>query len=195
MLASSLLAPYQRFIIEPLLRLTFIKKRKPASLTLTALIFGIITLPLIAFNYPYLAIGTLLISGFFDTLDGSLARHLNMISNRGALFDIFSDRIVELSVVMGLFLYDPIPRALTSLLMVGSILLCVTSLLIVGIFKENEKNSTSHQPPGIIERAEAFVFFLAMILFPKYFFILSTLFSLLMLSLAPIRLIKFLKAK
>ena len=132
-------------------------------------------------------------TGFLDTLDGSLARHLKTTSPKGTVFDITSDRLVEFSIILGLYAFDPTHRALGTLLMLGSVLICVTSFLVVGIFEDNQTEKGFHYSPGIMERAEAFLFFGAMILFPSYFMILAILFTSLVFLTAVIRLSQFSK--
>lgn len=46
-----------------------------------------------------------------------------------------------------------------------------------------------HYSPGLVERAEAFLFFIAMILYPRYFYLLAYLFTVLVFltSYLPIR--------
>ncbi|MCY3974171.1 MAG: CDP-alcohol phosphatidyltransferase family protein [Simkaniaceae bacterium] len=172
-------ALYQKYVIDPLLRLFFTKRRlSPSALTTIGLLFGLLTPCFLALHMPFSACLALLLSGFFDTLDGSVARQQGTGSERGALFDILSDRIVESAVITGFYLYDP-ERALLCLLMFASTLLCITSFLTVGIFTENLSEKSFHYSPGLIERTEAFLFFVSIILFPSLFPPLASLFILL----------------
>ena len=127
---------YQKVCVEPFL--PFFNRLSPQTLTLASCLLGIIVCPLIVFDFPWIAFLTLLLSGFLDTLDGSLARYLNRVTPKGAALDIVCDRIVEFAVILGLFFVDTHARALPSLLMLGSILLCITTFLVVGIFVENQ---------------------------------------------------------
>jgi len=149
--------------------------------------------PLVIFNFPWIAFLALLLSGFLDTLDGSLARYLNLVTSKGAALDIVCDRIVELAVIIGLFFVDANVRALPSLVMLGSILLCITTFLVVGIFVENPSMKSFFYSPGLIERGEAFIFFSIMILFPSTFMVAAYLFSALTLFTAIFRLWEFMK--
>jgi phosphatidylglycerophosphate synthase len=142
-------------------------------------------------GYSFIAVLCLALSGFLDTLDGSIARHTQRASPKGAALDIISDRVVEFVIILSLFLIDPASRALPSLFMLGSVLICITSFLIVGIFTQNESQKSFHYSPGLMERAEAFIFFAAMILFPLAFPVLSALFSLLVAITALIHIFQF----
>lgn len=101
------------------------------------------------------------------------------------------DRIVEFSAVLALYLFDPQHRATLTILMLGSILLCITSFLVVGIFSNNTSQKSFYYSPGIMERAEAFLFFIVMTLFPDYFNFLAAVFCFLVCLTALIRLFEF----
>lgn len=177
---------YQWLFVKPILKfITLFPFVTPNKLTVLGLFFGLLAGASILFS-PILASVLLLISGYFDTLDGSLARLKNISSPKGTVLDITCDRVVEISVMLGLFAVDPAHRAWSCLLMFSAVFLCITSFLVVGIFVKNGKgqdieptrNKSFHYSRGLIERAEAFVFFLLMILLPEnYFIYLSNIFS------------------
>lgn len=180
---------YQKVIVNPVLPIfSFLS---PTTITYFALFAGISVLPLLAVKYSGYAFAMLLLSGFLDTLDGSVARFKNQTTSFGTALDIMGDRMVEFSVILGLYLFYPEERALSCLLMLGSILFCITSFLVVGVFTQNNTEKSFHYSPGLIERAEAFIFFSIMILFPITFSIVSYLFSTLVLFTALIRLWQF----
>lgn len=193
MIESTFRKTYQKFCIDPLLRLKTLRKLHPLLLTFLACAMGISVLPLLALNLPIYALLCLILSGFLDTLDGSLARQEGKTSNVGAAMDIVSDRVVEFAIILGLFFVDPTSRALPCLMMVGSAFICVTSFLVVGIFTQNSSEKSFHYSPGMIERAEAFIFFAAMIIFPTAFMPLSILFSSLVMLTALIRMVQFVR--
>ncbi len=177
---------YQKALITPLL--PFFSRISPSTITLFAVISGMIVCPMLAFQWSYSAFAFLMLSGFLDTLDGSVARFQNRTTPFGAAFDITGDRIVEFSVILGLYLFNPEARGLSCILMLGSILICVTSFLVVGIFTQNNTEKSFYYSPGLIERAEAFIFFGIMILFPSAFLIISSIFYVLVLFTALTRL-------
>ncbi len=182
---------YQTLLINPLLKSPFIQRLNPIGISLCSLIAGLMIPTFLGMQCPLFAICFLVVSGFLDTLDGSLARSLSTDSNRGAAIDITFDRIVEIAIILGLFLVEPKVRGLYCLLMLASILICITTFLVVGIFTANGSKKSFYYSPGIIERTEAFLFFAAMILFPKAFVLLSVLFSLLVTLTGLMRLCQF----
>ncbi len=195
MIDTNLRKAYQKHCIDPLLRKPLIKKIDPMLITTLATLTGICIYPLLAFHYSLVAFVFLFISGFFDSVDGSQARERGKTSAKGAAFDITSDRIVEFAVILGLFAVDPETRGLPALLMLGSVLICVTSFLIVGIFTPNRSDRSFHYSPGLMERTEAFIFFGLMILLPSTFSFLAYFFSILVMLTALIRMLQFIRVE
>ena len=109
----------------------------------------------------------------------------------GAILDITCDRCVEFSIILGLYLVDPTSRPFLSFMMLGSVLVCVTTFLVVALFTPNESEKGFHYSPGLIERAEAFLFFGLMILFPPLFTPLAALFSILVFLTGLLRIRQF----
>jgi phosphatidylglycerophosphate synthase len=167
------------------------KVLSPNAVTLLGVLVGVSIIPVLMYGHLYLALLFLAFSGILDTLDGTLARLYQNSSVYGAALDIVGDRIVEFSIILGLFLHSPETRAAECLTMLGSILVCVTSFLVVGIFTENDSHKSFHYSPGLMERLEAFIFFAALILFVDFFSLLAYLFSFLVLLTAILRLAEF----
>lgn len=182
---------YQDYLVMPIARACAQSQISPSVVTLAGCFIGLMVVPFLALGYWALALAVLLLSGYLDTLDGVLARHLNCSSPKGAVLDIVSDRVVEFSVILGFFLQNPHERGLLCLLMAGSVLICVTSFLVVGIFEGNSSEKSFHYSPGIIERAEAFLFFSVMIVWPMFFSPLAVAFIVLVCFTAVIRIVQF----
>lgn len=77
--------------------------------------------------------------------------------------------------------------------MLSSVLLCITSFLVVGIFSQNTTEKSFYYSPGLIERFEAFLFFSLMMFLPGIFSYLAYAFSGLVLMTALIRMAQFLR--
>ncbi len=181
---------FHRVLVAPLLCLPGIDRVSPNWVTALALITGFAALPLLAFNLPYWALGLLLLSGYCDILDGSLARQQGTDSPLGTVLDILSDRIVESAILLGL-LFQELARGPWVAGMFAATLVCVTSFLVVGIFVQNNTQKGFYYSPGLIERLEAFVIFALMILLPQYFTILAFIYIVLVLLTSVIRVIEF----
>ncbi|KTD22923.1 CDP-alcohol phosphatidyltransferase family protein [Legionella londiniensis] len=190
MIEQSLRRYYQSLLVDP--SAGYLKaKISPNGVTLLSGLFGFLVLPALWFQQTLLAVSLLLISGYCDTLDGTLARFSQTTSAWGSVLDIMMDRAVEFIVVFALWSVAPDDRGFWCLMMLGSMLMCITSFLVVGIFTENNSEKGFHYSPGIMERAEAFIFFIAMMIWPNVFTILAALFSLLVFMTAGVRLYQF----
>ncbi len=181
---------YQELLGNPLARLLG-RRLSPNKITVLGILTGVGIVPALFYDQPMLALILLVLSGLLDTLDGTVARLFYQPSPYGTALDIVGDRLVEFAIMLGLFLVSPEARSLDVLLMLGSILICVTSFLVVGIFSENSSHKGFHYSPGLMERPEAFIFFAAMILFPTSFHTLALLFSSLVGLTAFIRMVEF----
>lgn len=179
MLDTYLRPIYQLYFLDPIARL--IKKTSPRLITFLACLTGILVAPALIWNFPVAATLFLLISGFLDTLDGTVARMSNNDSDAGVILDILSDRIVEFAVIMGLFALDPEHRGWLTLSMLGGCYLCMTCFFLAGFYSFNSTQRNIYYIPGLMERAEAFAMFLLMIWLPGYFNFLAVLFILLAL--------------
>ena len=189
MLEKWIKATYQKLLIDPFLE-PCSSLTTPNTLTLSSLSCGLMFLPLLLLNIPLTAILMLLISGYLDSLDGALARYQNHSTSLGAVYDIMADRVVEFTVIFALYLAYP-GHSVVCMLMLGSILLCITSFLVVGIFTKNNSAKSFNYSQGLMERPEAFIFFILMTLVPNYFNFLGSLFTLLVVYTAVIRLLEF----
>ena len=170
---------YHRFLIEVVTANKVVRRFSPNVVTFASLVSGVSVLLCLYQGRPVLATLLLLLSGYLDSLDGALARATKQSSAIGTVFDIMADRVVESSIVLGLFCVNPAARGLSCILMLASMLLCITSFLVVGVFTPNQTDKSFYYSPGLMERAEAFIFFLMMIWLPQYFTPLAILFSLL----------------
>ncbi len=184
---------YQYSLGDPLARRVG-KVLSPNAITFLSALTGMGIIPFLVYNQSTFALALLIISGLLDTLDGTVARLFHKDSPYGTALDIVCDRVVEFSIVFGLFLVSPEIRAVGGFIMLGSMLVCVTSFLVVGIFSENHSPKGFHYSSGLMERPEAFFFFAAMILFPDHFQILAFLFSFLVFLTALLRMIEFKRA-
>lgn len=194
MLENHLRPTIESLIFEPIVRILEKSGAHPNHVTLASLCFGLAVVPALYLGTPWLAVGLLWLSGLGDVIDGSLARATEKTSDFGTAFDIISDRIVEFSVVLALFLVSP-GRELVALSMLGSILVCVTSFLVVGIMTEKKGPKSFYYSPGLMERAEAFVMFSLMMLLPGWFTLLGWLFVGLVSATAIIRVNEFRRAQ
>jgi phosphatidylglycerophosphate synthase len=144
------------------------------QVTIISFILGASTGPLIYFDYPWLAFILLWLSGFLDTVDGTMAR-LTKPSGWGTVLDVTLDRLVEISVILGLaFRFPEVIWAL--LLLSVSIIFSMTVFLTVGAVAEKKGIKTFYYQAGLAERTEGFILFSFMMLLSNYLLFFTLLF-------------------
>ncbi|WP_421379745.1 CDP-alcohol phosphatidyltransferase family protein [Bacillus salacetis] len=128
----------------------------------------------IYFEYELAALIVLWFSGFLDAVDGSMARKTKS-SAWGTLLDVSFDRLVEISVILGLaFRY---PDSMWALLLLSvSIIYAMTIFLTVGALSEKKGIKSFYYQAGLAERTEGFILFSLMIIFTEYLTLLTLLF-------------------
>ncbi|MBN8194144.1 CDP-alcohol phosphatidyltransferase family protein [Bacillus sp. NTK074B] len=144
----------------------FLKKGLSANqVTVTAFVVGAVTGLVYFLGFPIPAVILLWLSGFLDAVDGTMAR-LTKPSPFGTVMDVTFDRIVEISVILGVaFLHPDIMWAL--LLLSVSIIISMTVFLAVGAVSEKQGMKSFYYQAGLAERTEGFILFSVMMLFPS----------------------------
>jgi len=105
------------------------------------------------------------LSGLMDVLDGELARLGKQSSQKGALLDIFFDRIVEIAYIFA-FIGTASSESLLTLSV--TIILSMTLFLSVGAMSTKTSKKAFYYQAGLMERTEAFILFSLMILFTEF---------------------------
>jgi len=77
----------------------------PNALTLCGTFFGFLSALSVAFGFFISGGAALLVSGFFDLLDGAIARQTNRVSLFGGFLDSVLDRYSDLAVMLGVFVF------------------------------------------------------------------------------------------
>ena len=190
-----MLDTHARKYVNPIIELgaEFLLKLKltPNNVTILALLLGVSTSIFLYFDMQIIAVTLLWVSGYLDAVDGAMARRSNSSSSFGTLLDIFSDRIVEVSIVLVLGLKFVDVRYNLIVLTV-CILMSMTIFLTVGALSEKKGVKSFYYQSGVAERSEGFIFFSLMILIPSYLGIITNIFSILIIITAIQR---FLEAK
>lgn len=122
---------------------------------------------LVWLEQPWWAVAFLWVSGFLDAVDGSMARLEKRTSPWGTLLDITFDRIVELSVIVGIALRYPEAR-LALLVLTASIVFSMTVFLTVGALSEKQGVKSFYYQAGLAERTEGFLLLTLMVLVPGW---------------------------
>ncbi len=148
----------------------------PNMITAIAFITGITSGVAIASNHLWCALGLLLFSGLCDVMDGTIARLSNNTQKIGAYIDLISDRMVEGAVILGFaFLYPQ--HYLAYILFFIAVMLHFSTFITAGALFANSGAKSMHHDHSFVERAEAFLVFALMLLFPDYIFSLLMIFN------------------
>lgn len=127
----------------------------PNALTLIgfslAVLAGIIYALNAYISYAYLYAGiTLLLSGFFDIIDGSVARVTKRVSDAGAFLDSTLDRVSEVALFIGILASNVVNPLLIALALSLSLLVSYSRARAEGV-------GVNLQGIGIGERAERLI--------------------------------------
>ncbi|MGL4798286.1 MAG: CDP-alcohol phosphatidyltransferase family protein [Cellulosilyticaceae bacterium] len=155
---------YVQPIITKTAEILLKKNITPNQVTVFAFLLGISTSIWIVLGQPIIGLIFLWISGFFDAVDGSMARIGKMQSPWGSLMDIVFDRLVELSMVIAIGIMQPQSR-LALIVLVSTIVFSMCVFLTVGALAENNGIKSFRYQAGLMERTEGFIGFSIMILF------------------------------
>ncbi|ANU19390.1 CDP-alcohol phosphatidyltransferase [Planococcus plakortidis] len=165
-----MLDTYARKHVQPAVDKTadyLLKKGWTADgVTKTAFAIGLSSGVFIYLDQPALALIALWLSGFLDVVDGTMARKTKP-SPWGTLLDISFDRLVEISVILGLAFRFP-DSMWALLLLSASIIVAMTVFLTVGALSEKQGMKSFYYQAGLAERTEGFILFSLMILLTDY---------------------------
>lgn len=173
-----MLDTYARKHVQPAVDKTadyLLKKGWTADgVTKTAFAIGLSSGVFIYLDQPVLALIALWLSGFLDVVDGTMARKTKP-SPWGTLLDISFDRLVEISVILGLAFRFP-DSMWALLLLSASIIVAMTVFLTVGALSEKQGMKSFYYQAGLAERTEGFILFTLMIVFSSYLTAITLLF-------------------
>jgi phosphatidylglycerophosphate synthase len=128
--------------------------RRPIDPNLLTLVGTVVSLAAAcAFATGHLRAGALLMlaGGFFDLVDGVVARHFGTSSRFGAFLDSTLDRFADMVLAVGLVVHyglqsQPVPQALAAVVLVASVL--------TSYAKARAELMIPHLDGGLLERGE-----------------------------------------
>lgn len=190
-----MLDTYARKYVNPIIDITaqlFIKLNFSANnVTLLSFITGIMAGVFVYLDLPIISVILLWISGYLDAVDGAIARTNKNSTAVGTLMDITFDRLVEISVILGLALRFPHIQ-LKLIILTTAIIFSMTVFLTVGALTEKKGIKSFYYQAGLAERTEGFIMFSLMILLPQWNSVVTLIFAIIVIITAVQR---FLEAK
>ncbi len=114
------------YLTQPAVRLLTRTSITPSTLTWFGFLLAVGAAALIIGGHIFAAGFVVLFAGFFDILDGALARHTNRTTRFGAVLDSTLDRLSEAVLLIGILLYfgnqSSVAVLLVCLALLGSLL-------------------------------------------------------------------------
>ncbi|MGH8011349.1 MAG: CDP-alcohol phosphatidyltransferase family protein [Candidatus Binataceae bacterium] len=142
----------------------FVAGATPDQVTLAGLAFGVVAGVAFALRALGWGVVLLLISAVLDAVDGTLAREFEAPTAFGGILDLCADRLVESAVIIGIAWHRP-ALYLPCLLLVASWYVNITVFLASGAALERGDKLITYAP-GLVERGEAIIFFIALAVIP-----------------------------
>jgi len=138
-------------LIEPAVRLLARTPITPSVITWFGFLLTVGAAVLITTGHLLAAGFVVLIAGFFDILDGALARHTNRVTHFGAVLDSTLDRLSEAVLLLAILVLYAGEQSITGILLVSVAL--IGSLLVSYIRARAEALGLECQV-GLFTRAE-----------------------------------------
>jgi archaetidylinositol phosphate synthase len=145
-------------------RLLYLSGIRANQATIIGGILGVTAGGLFAWEHLALGILALGLSGIMDAVDGTIAREFEAATALGGVLDLTLDRIVEAVVLLGL-IWPHSWLQLPAAVVLATWYVNITVFMATGAaLGATEK--LIHYPPGLVERTEAFIFFVLLALAP-----------------------------
>ncbi len=108
-----------RYLTEPAVQLLSRTSLTPSAITWAGFLVAAGAAALIVTGHLFAAGFAVLVAGFFDTLDGALARRTKQVTLFGAFLDSTLDRLSEAVVLIGILVLYAGEQSVTGVLLVG----------------------------------------------------------------------------
>lgn len=77
-------------------------------------------------NNPYAGALIFVLAGITDVIDGFIARHFNMITNFGMIYDPFADKLMQITAIVCLAVRNYIPKWLLIIVIAKEVTMIIT---------------------------------------------------------------------
>lgn len=123
----------------------------PNAITWLGFLITLVATALVATRHLFVAGLVVLVAGFFDMLDGALARSTNRTTRFGAVLDSTLDRLAEAALLLGILFFYAGEQSVAGILLVGVALL---GSLIVSYIRARAEGLGLDCQVGLFTRAE-----------------------------------------
>jgi len=142
------------YLTQPVVRLLARTGITPNTITWLGFLIAIGAGVLAGIGHPFAAGFVVLVGGFFDIIDGALARHTSSTSRFGAVLDSTLDRASEAVVLLGLLVFYTREQSTAGVVVVGVVWLMS---LLVSYIRARAEGMGLKCEVGIFTRAERVV--------------------------------------
>lgn len=142
------------YITQPVVRLLARTGITPDTITWLGLLIAIGAGVLVGIGHPFAAGFVVLVGGFFDIIDGALARRTNRTTRFGAILDSTLDRAGEAVVLLGLLVFYTREQSTTGVVVVGVVWLMS---LLVSYIRAKAEGMGLECEVGFFTRAERII--------------------------------------
>ena len=158
-------------LTQPAVRLLARTSITPSAITWLGFSITIGAAALIITGHLFAAGFVVLLAGFFDMLDGALARHINQTTRFGAVLDSIFDRVSEAVLLIGILVIYAVEQSFGPTLLV-----CVTLLgsLLVSYIRTRAEAVGLECQVGLFTRPERVVVLALGLLFSQFDYALIT---------------------
>ncbi|MFV0425028.1 MAG: CDP-alcohol phosphatidyltransferase family protein [Bacilli bacterium] len=174
---------YVQPILEYVAKFFISKNISATKITFIALFLGLTSAMAIIIQLNLIAVILLWCSGFFDALDGTIARINNEKSKLGGFLDIVFDRIVEIAILLALCYTNHSLYVVVGFVL-SAIILSMTIFLTSGNLITKESSKAFYYQTGLAERTEGFIMLSLAIIFKNYAVYVLVIFAIIILITA-----------
>ncbi|MDP5458078.1 CDP-alcohol phosphatidyltransferase family protein [Alishewanella sp. SMS8] len=178
------ITPLLKPLMQPLVKQLDQWKISPNQLTVLGFLFGMLALPLLAYQNYTAALLVILLNRVVDGLDGALARWQNSSTASGGFLDISLDFLFYAAIPLGFALADPTANALAAAVLLASFIGTGSSFLAFAIPAERYQlarpqfaNKSFYYLHGLTEGTETILLFVAFCVWPQHFSLLAYCFA------------------
>ena len=140
-----------RYSTQPVVQLLTRTGITPDVITWLGFLVTVGAAALIITGYPFAAGFVVLVAGFFDTLDGALARSTNRTSDFGAFLDSTLDRLSEAVLLLGILVLYAREQSIAGILVVG---IALVGSLLVSYLRARAESLNLECQVGLFTRTE-----------------------------------------
>ena len=142
------------YLTQPALELLARTSITPSAITWFGFLVTVGAAALIITGHLFAAGFVVLVAGFFDILDGALARHTNRVTRFGAFLDSTLDRLSEAVLLFGVLVLYAREQAFVPILLVG---VALVSSFLVSYIRARAEGLGLECQGGLLTRPERVV--------------------------------------